>query len=368
MLNSDVIGLIVRFAAEHQVIRTLKPLICPKLYASFYKPSKTLIYGEIQSGKTAHIIAEIKKSILPVVLIIQNNNLVQKQYDARFREAGISCQFVNRHTITLNAHVIVLMNNQYQFAKYKSMVGPNMFLIILDESDLTLSHPLREKGMGEIHVTATPFRYKKHYFDQIQFIEKPPDYYGLDKVQLKPIPTTLNIMDYSAVVDDFLTSQGILLINTFTRIEQMKTTALNLSMEFPTIPVILLTTDKGVYLNRVVTKMRGGSLSALLDTYNEHPHVIILANRMATRGVSFTNSTYTKHITHQVTKSNTITGFLQKCRILGVYPELPQLTLYIETKFMRRFEKYKRMIANHEDITKKLLKVGGDDLYRSILY
>jgi hypothetical protein len=142
---------------------------------------------------------------------------------------------------------------------------------------------------------------------------------------------------------------------------------MQLSSAHPSVPVILLTTDKGVYINRVFTPIRGNALNVLLDRYTNERHVIILANRMATRGISFSNSTHTTHITHQVSKASTITGFLQKCRILGIYQDLPQLNLYIESKFVRRVETYKRVIADREAIrvrNQNMEKV----LYRSMLY
>ena len=223
--------------------------------------------------------------------------------------------------------------------------------------------PLRAKAAMEIHVTATPFRYKPNTFDEVHFIEKHPEYYGLDKVQLHPVPNTI---DYFAIASEFMTSQGILLINTFTRVAEMTTVGLQLSAAHPSVPVVLLTTHKGVYVNRVFTPIHGNALSALLDRYTSERHVIIVANRMATRGISFSNSDHTTHITHQVSKANTITGFLQKCRILGIYNDLPQLNLYIETKFVRRVEKYKRTVVDREAIRARNQKVGGPVLYRSM--
>jgi hypothetical protein len=313
--------------------------ICPALYASMYDNSKKLIYGEIQSGKTARIIEEVQNSKFPVVIIVQNSRLVQKQYIQRFREAGVPLQVIRKSTTHLTSRTVLLMNNRNQLAKYNALNPPKIYTILLDESDLTQFHPLRKNAAKEIHVTATPFRYPSHLFDQIQFIDKHPDYYGLDKVRMKPIPF---IIDYMSIASEFMASQGILLINTFVRVEEMRTVAMNLSTAYPTVPVILLTTNKGVYFNRVFSHIRGHSLNLLLDRYTEESHVIIVANRMATRGISFCNSSYTKHITHQVSKPNTITGFLQKCRILGIYPNHPQLTLYIDESFVQKIEKYKQ--------------------------
>ena len=365
MLNTDTLGLVARFSGIPRILRILRPGLCPKLYASFYRPIKKLIYGEVQSGKTAQIIAEIKNITMPVLLVIQNSKSVQDQYETRFREAGVEFQCIDKHTTHLNAHVIVLMNNRSQLVKYKALNPPDVYAILLDESDMTQSNPLRAKAAMEIHVTATPFRYKPNTFDDIHFIEKHPEYYGLDKVQMHPVPNTIN---YFAIASEFMASRGILLINTFTRVAEMTTVALQLSAAHPSVPVVLLTTAKGVYVNRVFTPIHGNALSALMDRYTDERHVIIIANRMATRGISFSNSAHTTHITHQVSKANTITGFLQKCRILGIYNDLPQLNLYIEAKFVRRVEKYKRAIVDREAIRARNQKVGDPVLYRSMFY
>jgi hypothetical protein len=346
-MNQDTFGIIARFAGEFWTLQVLRRHLCPKVFESFYTPYKKLIYGEVQSGKTAKIIEEVRNSPLPVVLVIQNSRLVLKQYVDRLRDASVPFQVVQKNTTVLTARVIVLLNNKNQFAKYMALNPPKTYAILLDESDLTHHHPLRANAEIEIHVTATPFRYKPHTFDSIEFVEKRPDYYGLDKVRLRPISKEVN---YLAIVAEFMASQGVLLINTFTRVEQMRTVAMTLSSTHPTVPVILLTTEKGVYLNRVFSRIRGNSLNRIMDQYANQSHVIIVANRMATRGISFSNSDHTTHITHQVSKPNTLTGFLQKCRILGVYPNLPELTLYIEEGFVWKIERYKQILADRNAI------------------
>ena len=362
MMNPDVLAKILVYSGEPSVMIALCNHICPTVRNSIYKCSKKLIYGEIQSGKTAKIIDEVRRTKLPVLLIIQNSRLVQKQYEVRFREAGVPFQLIRKSTTALTGRVVVLMNNKHQLAKYMTLNPPKVYAILLDESDLTQFHPLRANAAVEIHVTATPFRYRSNTFDEVDFVDKHPNYYGLDKVRLKPIP---KVIDYFAIVNEFRASRGILLINTFTRIEQMKTVAMNLSSAHPTVPVILLTTEKGVYKNRVFARIRGNSLNRLLDLYTEESHVIIVANRMATRGISFTNSAHTTHITHQVSNPNTLTGFLQKCRILGIYPDRPELTLYIDETFVRKIEKYKRAIANRTELTEYHLNKERKIVYKS---
>jgi len=361
-MNQDVLAKILVYSGEPAAMIAFCNQISPTVRKSLYPCSKKLIYGEIQSGKTEKIINEARRSKLPVLLIVQNSQLVRQQYKMRFDKAGVPLQVVRKSTTALTERVVVLMNNKNQMAKYMALNPPKTYTIILDESDLTQFHPLRANASVEIHVTATPFRYRPSTFDEIQFVDKHPNYYGLDKVLLKPIPS---VIDYLAIAREFRASRGILLINTFTRIEQMKTVAMNLSSAHPTVPVILLTTDKGVYTNRVFARIRGNSLNRILDLYAAESHVIIVANRMATRGISFTNSDHTTHITHQVSNPNTITGFLQKCRILGIYPNLPQLTLYVDEGFVRKIENYKKTIVDRAAIAEYHQNKESKVVYKS---
>ena len=172
-MNSDILGLIVQYNGEINALITLKKYIDLSLYQSFYGfKLKKLIYGEVQSGKTQSIIYEIKRSIMPVILIIQNSKLVQKQYEFRLREKGIDYQTINKETTTITSRVIILMNNKHQLNKYQSLNKYIDYCILLDESDITQKHPLRINAKMETHITATPFgRYKPSYFNQIQFID-----------------------------------------------------------------------------------------------------------------------------------------------------------------------------------------------------
>ncbi len=66
------------------------------------------------------------------------------------------------------------------------------------------------------------------------------------------------------------------------------------------------------------------SLQKWLDTMNPHSHIICIANRLSNRGMNYTNSNYTRFITHQligIKAGTNFTGFLQKCRIFGNRPE-----------------------------------------------
>jgi hypothetical protein len=371
----QLIGLIAEFSGELHFIEVLGPFMHPNMFKSFFPMKrKKLIYGEVQSGKTANIIQELTKAttLIPMILIIQNSLMVKKQYESRLKDFGISFQTIDRKTNKIDKPVVILMNNPHQMKKYNELNGPDTYSLLLDESDITRKHPLVQNALTETHITATPFnrQYYKQFFDEIHFIERNPDYYGLDKVTLREAPLNdQGLIDIFAVVQDFLQSPtGMLLINHISRIQNMHLVAKRLSITFPDIPIVVMTSNKRVYLNQIHTTIKEKKINIILDRFNSNAHVIIFANRLSTRGISYTNSDYSRHITHQLSKCTSSTGFLQKCRIFGIYKDHPKLTIYLHETLIPKAQKIQKLIANQNQITIKCQKNQEDivpPLYQS---
>jgi len=171
MLRQHLLDLIAMFSGSYRVIRTLKT--SPSI--TFHQKNVSLVYGQVQSGKTSMIFNLIQQSTLPCVLIIQNSLLVLQQYKQRMDTQRISYSTVYQHNPS--AKVTILMNNSHQYSKY---IPPLHFSLIMDESDLTRHNPLLPLSTNQFHVTATPFRYKQ-IFDRIIRITPPEDYYGIEK-------------------------------------------------------------------------------------------------------------------------------------------------------------------------------------------
>lgn len=366
ILNEDVVGRIVQYSGEMNALVALRKYMNPVLADSFnFIKYKKLIYGEVQSGKTSKIIEELKKNInngLQSILVIQNSLLVQQQYFTRLSESGVPFQLIENTTKSIDKPVIVLMNNKYRTKKLFEVGVPANYCIILDESDITHKHVLVENACIEIHVTATPFINKYvNFFDKVEIMGRNADYCGLDSLTLREVPVIDGVVDKNAVIQDFLLrNNGMLLINRYVRVETMRSMALDISLNFTQIPVLLLTSDKGFYLNGVHKTIIGKNISKILDMFNEYPHLIIIANRLSTRGLSYNNSDYSRHITHQFSRCLSITGFLQKCRILGKYNDKPQLTMYLDELFIEKVKKYQKRIRDTDKIIDKYQKNEED--------
>ena len=60
------------------------------------------------------------------------------------------------------------------------------------------------------------------------------------------------------------------------------------------------------------------SISEVISGLEQHQHIIFVANRLATRGINYSDLSYSRHLTHEIIKKNDCkTNFIQRCRILG---------------------------------------------------
>ena len=350
MLPQDTLDLIAMFSGSYMVIRTLKTT--PSI--TFHQKNVSLVYGQVQSGKTSMIFNLIQQSTLHCVLIIQNSLIVLQQYKQRLATQHISYSTVYQYNPS--AKVTILMNNSHQYRKY---IPPLHFSLIMDESDLTRHNPLIPLSTNQFHVTATPFRYKP-IFDRIICITPPEDYYGIEKVNYLNKPyDEQGMTDYVHIVEDFTANDGgILLISEFNYVSEMHSQARVLSLKFD-LPILVLSTQKKIYRRGKSNIVSENNISKIIDSI-PNKHIIVIANRMANRGLSFTSSDFKIHITHQVFgKLLSITSFLQKSRIFGVYKDQPNLKAYVPPDYMKKITSYKSKVS----LNIPLYKPNKDNLY-----
>jgi len=121
------------------------------------------------------------------------------------------------------------------------------------------------------------------------------------------------------------------------------------------IPIVLLTSEKTLYLHKTKKILKFKSISKIIDSLKEHKHIIFVANRLSSRGLSYVSSDYTRHLTWQITKvRQNVTSFLQSLRILGIYKsEKLDLQLVISDYEEKLFKKHLDFINNF-DIEKKM--------------
>lgn len=257
-----------------------------------------------------------------------------------------------------NTHskVVIVMNNASQYSKFKP---PELFSLIMDESDITGNNPLVSLATNQYHVTATPFKYKA-IFDQIKQIKPPDNYYGIQQTEYFAKTYKQHDTDYSPIFSDFTSNDGgILLINEFPYVSQMNSQALSLSKQYD-LPIIVLSTQKKLYLKGKTKLIKQTNISSIIDSFKEK-HIVIIAHRMANRGLSYVSSDYKKHITHQIFGEwLSITSFLQKSRIFGVYKDSPTLKVYLPPKKIKLITKYRDIVDTPLDY---LYKSGKDNLY-----
>ena len=212
---------------------------------------------------------------------------------------------------------------------------------MLDESDQTLISCQLKDNVNvykTVHITATPFN-KLSYSRYIK-VERDRNYYGINDLNINLNDTD----DEIKYVDKFIESKtGIMLINKYSYIDEMTNCAEKLSKNFTNIPIVLLISEKVVYLQKNKKIMRYKSISKIIDSFKEYPHIIFIANRLSNRGLSYVSSDYSRHLTWQITKIRAnVTSFLQTLRILGIYKKKTDLQLVFDKNQENLFEKQDR--------------------------
>jgi hypothetical protein len=278
---------------------------------------------------------------------MQNSLSMLKQYTMCLKANNISYKVINKSSAKEELgqeKVLLTMNNKFRMSalsKYidKNKYKFNKFNMILDESDQYLKNMSKNiifnKAKHVLHVTATPFKYQtnlkyksKFEVDEVIMLKPKNDsYLGINDVKIiekiLPLPTTdsniLNEICNIINLDFNLKSEGIMLLTCFRFVSVMRSSALSLSLRYTRIPIIVLSTKTTVYLGGLTGVIKDNNVKNIFDKFKKYSHVIIIANRLSNRGINYTDSTYTRHITHQVLlASSNYTSFLQKCRIFGL--------------------------------------------------
>jgi hypothetical protein len=322
------------------------------------EPEHILLYGQVQGGKTKSIIELIKKSPNDYfVIVVQNSLLVLNQYKERLTAQDISFIVIDKYTIKVNkkCNVMIVMNNVYRYRYFNATIEKNLinenykngnYTLILDESDLTIRNcPLRSKKT--YHVTATPFN--SFGYNKVIKIPFEENYYDISKLNVN-IYSERN--EYSEIQGDdniirnFLKKEGkqMMLINKYNRVKIMTEYAEELTIKYKEIPIVLLTSHRYLYLNGK-KKVLSRSITKIIDSLSKHSHIIFIANRLSDRGLSYTSSDYSRHLTHQIARVRpNMTSFIQSLRILGIYNDNPELNIYIhedqEILFKKHIDKY----------------------------
>lgn len=347
--NHYLFSYIVSFLSDKNLKQLAKGPLGYLIHEFVVPTSHTLIYGQVQSGKTAKIIEYIKnyRSDVPKILVMQNSLSMLKQYTMCLKANNISYKVINKSSAKEELgqeKVLLTMNNKFRMSalsKYidKNKYKFNKFNMILDESDQYLKNMSKNiifnKAKHVLHVTATPFKYQtnlkyksKFEVDEVIMLKPKNDsYLGVNDVKIiekiLPLPTTdsniLNEICNIINLDFNLKSEGIMLLTCFRFVSVMRSSALSLSLRYTRIPIIVLSTKTTVYLGGLTGVIKDNNVKNIFDKFKKYSHVIIIANRLSNRGINYTDSTYTRHITHQVLlASSNYTSFLQKCRIFGL--------------------------------------------------
>lgn len=327
-LPTELLELIVINSKDVKVAKALRGHISEYVYDKLER--NILIYGEVQGGKTKEIIKVMKEyNDKFKVLVLQNSLLVLKQYIERLKKENVEFQIVDKNTKTLSKRVIILINNLRRYEYFNKIKGESFkYILILDEADLVYNN-CKLEGYKTFHCTATPY-YKRNaiLFDSIIKVKRNENYYGLEKLKVNEEKQTLK------AVNDFIKEpSGMMLINRYTSVKEMRDCGKQIARLHPNVPVVVLNSIKYMHIKNKRKILVKQSITKIIDNLKEHSHIIFIAERLANRGLSYVSSDYTRHLTHQITKikKNKVT-FMQSLRILGIYKDNPELKLIIDNE------------------------------------
>ena len=380
--NTKISSKIFDFLGDDDIRKEFKP--------KFNK--QILIYGRVQSGKTAKIMEYIKSNSNKInILIIQNSLSMLAQYEKAFNANDIKVCSVSANNVYIASWlirntritkvVLIVMNNNHRYDALSTVFQKckiSQYSLIMDESDMYYknlkSEKLYKKAHECVHVTATPFSTGyKAYFDEVILIPPKKEYISFNKLDIKFIPKVDD--EYKTIMEiiqtDFLTKkQGIMLITIHHRVDAMKCASRYLSTQpsLLNIPVVILSSQNILYYNKKTKELPKMSVSEIISGLDVHQHIVFIANRLASRGINYSDMTYTRHLTHQIIKQNdNKTNFIQRCRILGnkqgIKEKLKLYCLNCEEEYFRGIvEKIKKLEENVND-----LKVGSKPIPKPTL-
>ena len=353
----EIVAMITHYTGDIIVAQVLRKYMSKQIYRQILLTKrKILIYGQVQSGKTAAIMDVLENPVytgITKIIIIQNTILVLNQYKERLANANIDHQIVQLKSTTYTSDVIVLMNNGHRYKHYLNSVktNPEKYIVLMDEADAYKNgtHPLAEGAIHEYYVTATPLHenYKAAYFNHIQRVDEHQNYQGLRNVAITYQDNNDEQQAIAKFYADTQDTSGIMLINTFSYVKVMRRAAIKFSLIFPQITFVALNTKRKVYQNGTVRKIKQKSISKIIDTLSDSPHIVFIANRLSLRGLSYTSGNYARHLTHQFSdlKRKSDTNRLQRMRIFGIYTEqepvklmLPEYNRRIINRLMQKLE------------------------------
>lgn len=312
-------------------------------------PKTTLIYGQVQSGKTKKIIEYIKNSFIKIkILLVQNSLSMISQYELKFKNENLKYFVVCQQNIKKISEyicknfckniILVVMNNSYRISALNSIIKQLKmynYMLLMDESDLYFRQIKISKLYNDayecVHITATPFLNSyNNYFDKFINIIPPTNYLGINNLNILDIQTddnenSINNNINKILLDDFLKSneKSMMLINVYNKINEMENLArfLKNKNELINVPIVLLLSDIKMYYNGKIKHLSKSSVSEIITQLVHHKHIILISNRLSSRGINYSDINYTRTLTHQISINNeNKTNFLQKCRIMGIKP------------------------------------------------
>jgi hypothetical protein len=353
---------------------------------------KTIVKGNIQSGKTEYMIVIMLYIVLfikrSVIIIVRNYTQDRRQFIKRISEFIEKYRKIYKELddiflvenilskkIKLDSKpkIYVLLNNSENISRMNkiNILTEANYSLIFDEADLTdasedslrrdkdldflkknsdqiiwvsgtvIDKLVKEEGIGkeDIIILKTPKDYKSILSGHIK----------MKKVQGDMVnKSTKNIFESNPNIQEFLEEyakepifekQPRICLFSVTNIQKVMTDFQNeIEDRFPNIFSTIVYNGEGTIFrkgNKTIVKSNGISDCLQFLKMNggieENHHILIISGLLASRGISFVSDDYKWHLSEQyslISKTTNEADMLQKIRLHGVYNDDIPLLLY----------------------------------------
>jgi hypothetical protein len=307
--------------------------------------------------------------------------------------------------------IIVLLCNETQLRKARNIILQfnKPYHVCIDEVDFSIKSRanvttidthlsfIKKNANHILGATATPFALfsSEKELSKIRRITPQRKYHGIETLNVKYVDSCIirseedfpmcDMPAMDTIYDDFLEKQSGMILHTVVKErENHYRIQKYLSVTYPEMTVLVYNgdgvsvickrrNDKPMCDRKNLNKYRqlinkyfykdgvhtflNYSISEVLqilvdDTQHQHNHISIISGYLASRGISFVSTDYSRHLTDQyfyASKSAHGENLLQSLRILGCYNDDIPLTLWCSEKMWKSIISHNKIINNLVD-------------------
>lgn len=277
---------------------------------------------------------------------------------------------------------------------------PNDYALHIDEVDATYGissfNFLKEKAKIKFGFTATSLKnIIVDNFNKVVKLDKPTNYVGVLDINYKVIPNDSTIDNIDYIFETFLKKQhGIMLYNITGFKDKQKFISKKIKEKYTNKICVIVQNSDGIavlnestrypikkgykviqndkYNTHTFKKYEFSKVLQLLKNEGKYTHFVIIARRVASRGMSYVSEDYVWHLTDQVVLNYETTAdqAIQSLRVCGIYEHNRTVSLWTTRNVIKKIIKYytyndrcMEMLSNTYDVDSVLSSLEVSSIF-----